>query len=70
MNPICTCGEIMVREVTAEMVWDWVPGSPEIRLLFRLAGDGHTWLWSCHGCGFFCPGLEGNRRRASAEGRQ
>lgn len=61
LNPVCTCGETLTRDDPAEMIYDWVPGSPEIMRLFMLSSRGHKWVWHCFGCGFFCPGLEGNR---------
>lgn len=55
MNPVCSvCGEIMAIDDPAEVAFDWIPGSPEIKRLFRLA-QHRLMVWNCFGCGEFIP---------------
>ena len=53
MNPEC-CEVPMWLELTAELVFNYYPGSPEIRQLF-LAAQRHPRMWVCLDCYRFFP---------------
>jgi len=56
MIPECPrCGDHCYRDSTAEVVYDFFPGSPEIRQLFRLASLGIDHVLKCQACEWFTP---------------
>ena len=69
MNPTCDCGELMERELTAELAFDYVPGSPEIRRVFQLSAAGHLWVWACWNCGAIVPELAASVTAGASFGR-
>lgn len=52
-NPEC-CGVPMWLEATNELVYQFIPGSPEILQLFSMA-KRHPMMWACLDCGRFYP---------------
>ena len=58
------CGEPMWIEPTQEVLWEYFPGSVEMKQLFRFVRLGIAHVWRCLGCGAFQP----IRGRVSAVG--
>jgi hypothetical protein len=53
----CECGENMYTEDPMQRIWDYLPGSIEIRQLTRyaLANRPNPLVWICYGCGAWRP---------------
>ena len=47
------CGEPLWIEPAAEAVWDYLPGSVEIKALFGLMSEGVVHVWQCFSCSYF-----------------
>lgn len=54
LNPVCACGEIMVAEAPAELLWDYPPQSVDVRRLAMLSMS-NVGVWACFGCGDWVP---------------
>jgi hypothetical protein len=55
LNPQCNeCDEVMELEPAADVAWNFIENSPEIRTLFALSSMGID-VWYCWGCGEFFP---------------
>ena len=52
------CGELMTPTDPLELIWDYFPGSIEIRQLVNW-GDSHPGrdVFACYGCGWWLPTL-------------
>lgn len=49
------CGEPMWIEPTKDALWDFLPGSGEMKQLFGFVRAGIAHVWLCFGCGAFQP---------------
>jgi len=66
VNIACTiCGEPMWIEALREVMYEYFPGSPEVKRLFAWDAEGITHVWQCFDCGHFEPvlGTVGRARR-------